>query len=136
MSQIAEDAGHTNARRRKILLALIVLLAMLIVALVCWGAVIEFLCIPFEREGWAAYRPFENDHTRKWMYSDLSKRHLKPGMNRDEVLRLLGKPESQGADYFHYDFGPDSFPLPVDRTILYIYFDKSGRVTDFGIGQS
>ncbi len=136
MTELAEVPGNKKTTGRKILIAFVVLAALLLAGLIYWGIAHEFVSIPFNREGWAAYKPYKNDHTRKWMYSDLTQNYLKSGMTRDQVLRLLGTPEYQDADRFSYDFGPDSFPLPVDRTILYINFDKSGRVTDFGIGQS
>jgi hypothetical protein len=53
----------------------------------------------FDREVWIDH-PGENDHSnpRARMVNDVVKTHLKPGMSKTAVLKLLGRPYYEGIE--------------------------------------
>lgn len=69
------------------------------------------------------------DNPRQRMYKDLLQRHLDPGMTRQEVRRLLGKP-----DYDSLEKDVDSYfigvmgAMSVDATVLEVHYDQKGRL--------
>jgi hypothetical protein len=70
---------------------------------------------PFQREIWLQ----ETDRERVFMAQDLVERHIKPGMNRKQVLEMLGDREAKNND-------PDRNSITYDL----------GSYSDLGIGGS
>ncbi len=60
------------------------------------------------------------------------------GRPREEVMRLLGPPETTdvaspwpvGADFFEYRIGIDRRDFSIDYEVLFVRFDRDGRVTE------
>ena len=134
MSELGEVAGHAKPQRLKKIIAAIVLFAIVALGFACWSWLNSFRDIPFDREAWLSYEVYSEDTTRMRMCSDLCKHYLKPGMTRNGVRKLLGKPDSDDVTEWHYDVGPEW--LRIDRTILCIQFDNFGKVMGFRVTQS
>ena len=91
-----------------------------------WMGPAVFDEIPFDRKVWLAYEKNKDGNIRKRMFHDLRRRHLRPGMSRNEVLRLLGKPTREDGDHLDYYLGPDA--LDIDTNELILELDASGCV--------
>ena len=90
----------------------------------------------FDEETWHAYHNIlDPDNPRGNMADDLRKNHLRRGMAKEEVIKLLGEPESEkSSQVFQYNLGMWS-GIRFDYDTLDIYFDSSGRLTKTRIVQ-
>lgn len=90
----------------------------------------------FNTNRWMAYdRVDGRDESRQQMLGDLTGRHLKVGMLRDEVRRLLGPPDTEfGRNRWRYDLGRSAFG--VDFDYLVIDFGRDETVTALSIARS
>jgi hypothetical protein len=94
---------------------------------------------PFDAAEWKATSTEHLHSTRMEMLNSLLRTHRLEGMSREEIMQLLGAPDSSDtpdrpprpgvpsqAKLFHYEF----------RLTLYleINFDEKGRVSDWYIG--
>lgn len=72
---------------------------------------------------------WDKDSPRQRMVKDLRQRYLKPGMTRQQVRQLLGKPDydSHDKDVDSYFLGVWGF-MSVDATVLEVEYDKAGRM--------
>lgn len=87
----------------------------------------------FNKDVWiaqAAVKPSEN--RRSSMVGDLSSR-LKPGMSEDEVVDMMGAPESRSSGRFVYSLGMPGFG--VDYETFVVEFDPAGKLTRFFTSQ-
>lgn len=84
---------------------------------------------PFDREKWiAGYNNFEMRKMRNAMVTDLISHHLKPGMSRRDIKRLLGSPTHERNDEMAYRMGFPYF-FSDDPEILLIRL-SDGRITE------
>ncbi len=116
--------------------AALVYVAPIVVGLcqwVYWGTTVYYEQ-PFDRELWLSYDKSSDPRIRAHMYDDLRKNHLKIGMSRKEVLKLLGKPALDHSGILYYDLGPDAIGIDTDR--LVIELDESGRIKRVGLTQT
>ncbi len=67
------------------------------------------------------------------MISDLQDNYLRVGMSEDEVLALLGEPDSRTDRRFRYSVG--AFPFSADYSWVFVRFDEAGKAVEFGIEQ-
>ena len=81
------------------------------------------------------------------MVGDLQRRHLRPGISREEVVRLLGKPDRTDTQIAHrnnsgpkrrrekyiYELGACN---DIDGWLLVIRLDQSGRLIDSELEQT
>jgi outer membrane protein assembly factor BamE (lipoprotein component of BamABCDE complex) len=69
------------------------------------------------------------------MVGDLQRRHVLPGMTREQVVRLLGEPDWQKCrmEYVYFIGAWDAVRF-VDPSIFIIYFDATGIVRETVIG--
>lgn len=68
---------------------------------------------------------YSKPYVRSRMVGDLLKKGILSGMSRQDVRRLLGKPESDLGGYYHYFLHPDGWG---DAEVLAIEFNSQGRV--------
>jgi hypothetical protein len=130
----SEAVTPVTRRRGRVRLLLAVLLAwvvILVALLVGWTAYLEHeLGAPaqaFNTSEWRAWgdgRWCEPDSPRLLMVEDLQTNHLKLGMKRVAVMRLLGPQD--------YNWGPNSIEYglggSIDCEFLYLDFDRRGRL--------
>ena len=80
-----------------------------------------------EWQTWAGARGCEPDSPRLLMVEELQENHLKLGMKRAEVMRLLGRQD--------YNWGPNSIEYglggSIDCEFLALDFDRNGRLKLF-----
>lgn len=62
------------------------------------------------------------------MVPDLETR-LRPGMSRDEILELLGPPESAGDNLLIYELGVSGYGVDFDHYML--EFDDDGALVRY-----
>lgn len=76
------------------------------------------------------------DNPRQRMVKDLRARYLKPGMTRQQVRQLLGKPDygSHEREVDSYFLGVWGF-MSVDATVLEVRYDKAGRVVSTDVAE-
>ena len=84
----------------------------------------------FSAADWAKYSD------RRWYMADeLIEQNRLKGMDRSQVLALLGKPDGETHELggeLRYYLGPER-PIPVDSETLVVAFDSSGRVHRYWI---
>lgn len=82
----------------------------------------------FDGEKWS-----ENREERGSMMDSLQKKHELKGMTEDEIIDLLGEPESkeESERTFVYYLGRAS--LGVDDRLLKLYFSEDGKVESYQI---
>ena len=90
----------------------------------------------FDEEIWHAYHnSLDSGNPRGNMADDLRKNHLRRGMAKEQVIELLGEPESEkSSQLLEYNLGMWS-GMGFDYDTLDIYFDSSGRLTETRIVQ-
>jgi hypothetical protein len=86
----------------------------------------------FDRQAWLSAQ-LDQNCPRGPMAGHLIRAHLKPGTRREQVIALLGKPDSEdkskdGAPIYRYYLGNWS-GFRMDGDYLDIRFDTTGRVT-------
>lgn len=93
----------------------------------------------FDRTVWVAAKADDPDSPRGPMARDVMRHHLRPGMTRNEVIRVLGPPDSipssrslQGGDRIEYLVGSGG---TWDYCALTIQFDLAGKLVSAGIYQ-
>jgi len=87
----------------------------------------------FDQQKWAQSKLYANDRTRYLMYSDLIHKYNLLGMDKAQILNLLG-PQSD-TEYFtdwdlRYWLGPEPGPISLDSVWLVISF-KDGKVSKY-----
>ncbi|WP_125932201.1 hypothetical protein [Thiosocius teredinicola] len=89
---------------------------------------------PFDSAVWKSERNSnELQPRRQHMISDLQDNYLRVGMSEDEVLALLGEPDSRTDRRFRYSVG--AFPFSADYSWVFVRFDEAGKAVEFGIEQ-
>ncbi len=89
----------------------------------------------FDAELWQAQRGKDERHNpRGGMVVDLLQTHLRVGMSRTEVRRLLGEPDQRHGSSDVYELGVS--PYGIDFEYLLIDYDSAGQVTQLGISRS
>lgn len=87
----------------------------------------------FNSDKWKAQRHSgARDNPRAGMLGEL-KKLLRAGMTQDEVLVLLGEPDSKQGTRFTYDLGAPGFA--VDYEYFHIDFDADGKLVRHWIEQ-
>lgn len=81
---------------------------------------------PFDRQKWIGYAENKDERVRTRMYHDLKAHHLKLGLTRAQVVRLLGKADEASRRLLEYQLGPDA--LGIDTNVLVLAFDRAGRL--------
>ena len=83
----------------------------------------------FDRAVWLRNRSCDAENNpRARMYDDLARNHLRRGMSRAAVRRLLGEPApGRAAAVLEYPLGYAS-GFKIDCDYLYVEFDRSGRL--------
>ncbi len=112
--------------------------ALCIVIIVSWGALvlIDYIDTPFDNrdfdhELWIRnYDNYHPDNPRAEMIADLIENHLRPGMTKSEVIKLLGKPDRRNERRFiSYLVGMQGFA--ADPGQLEFEFNDENKVTKF-----
>jgi hypothetical protein len=133
--------------RRKITSVVLRSLIGLIILTICGlaGILLGFVIIPtigYRAEFWM--REFDADtwrnesdhlaHTeRRKMIRDLTRNHLHTGMTREDVEALLGKPTWESPDRAKYWLGYPRWHPTFDHDVLEVFYDESGKMTDFRV---
>ena len=61
----------------------------------------------FDATEWKNWVESESSPNTRWlMHKDLLKKYELKGVSRDSILDLLGEPDKQYSDEFHYQLGP------------------------------
>jgi hypothetical protein len=115
--------------KRGCLIALLVFVVISVLAAGALYGVHRRYCgnVKFNRQQWIALAGKGGmDNPRQRMVKDLRQRYLKPGMTRQEVRHLLGKPDfdSLSKDVDSYFIGADGF----DGMSLDVRYDQAGHV--------
>ncbi|XXF76260.1 hypothetical protein P2318_24820 [Myxococcaceae bacterium GXIMD 01537] len=108
-------------------LALVVTLGVYLVSTSQTGA--------FDAEQWKAQRGgVESNNPRLGMVAELKRKHLREGMTREEVQRLLGEPDQRRGTSEVYELGQS--PVGVSYEYFVIDYDGAGKVTQVRISRS
>lgn len=107
--------------RKKMLRAWICLAIYIFVAVGTYLSVYGYLSV-FTTEKWEKYK-----HERYYMLDDFKEKYVLEKMTRDDVLAVLGKPDSITDGEFNYVLD-DGW---IDPIIFYIYFDENGMVSGY-----
>lgn len=87
----------------------------------------------FNSEQWKAQSGAgATENTRQGMISKLEE-ILRPGMSKDEIVALLGKPDIQENNRFEYELGLLGFG--VDYAWYVLEFDEDGRLASYKLIQ-
>lgn len=84
----------------------------------------------FEQTNWQ--KDITGSNIRQYMLKDLVKNIL-PGMNRNEVITMLGAPSNIYNDRIEYTIGYERGYIAVDFEILQIFFDEKDIYTHYKI---
>ena len=97
-------------------------------AIVFWGVKSNYF-LPFDAERWKAWEENnERDEELRWkMSSSLLRSERLFGLQRAEVLGLLGAPLSETENEVNYELGSTGFGM--EYGILIISFDQENHVT-------
>lgn len=88
----------------------------------------------FNAELWQAQRGASaRDNPRAGMVVDLQRVHLRAGMSRAEVQRLLGEPDQQQEFSDVYELGVS--PVGIDYEYFIVDYDASGAMTQSRIAR-
>lgn len=117
-------------------LAVVFSLVALLGLLIWWGSAGVFSSEDFDPEKWRAPTTDAMDGTcyRGGMAEDVRGRLLVPGTSREEVERVLGRPDFKGPSEYRYVLGMCS-GLGIDYDDLHVFFDDAGGVTHSSIIQ-
>jgi hypothetical protein len=130
------------------------LICVFLISLFCWVLLpifyppAYFYTAWFYRPTWISSTTSEFDNVRGRMCGDLRRRYLRPGMRREEVIRLLGKPDGfisqteigtlsspesgNASQAYRYFIGMCE---SMDGWSLDIGFDRDGRLTSTWLTQ-
>ena len=111
------------------------------IAGICYGAIAawriysyHFDDLGFDRTAWLKNTGnHDSKNPRGQMAQDLRDRVLRKGMTKEEVSRLLGKPDWWGGtpppkDVLEYNLGNWAW-CPICPDVLDVHLDKTGRLT-------
>lgn len=93
----------------------------------------------FDLERWKNWNETEKntevDCSLRWdMMNSLRNNHKLKGKTQEEIIRLLGEPESRTEKEFYYSLGMAKSGMEVGT--LTIIFDETGKVTKFNVRRS
>lgn len=89
----------------------------------------------FDAEQWKAQRGSSaRNNPRIGMVAELQRKHLREGMTREEVQRLLGEPDQRRGTSEVYELGQS--PVGVSYEYFVIDYDGAGKVTQLRITRS
>jgi hypothetical protein len=105
--------------------------ALLVVAVVAWAIYLERSLSPTRRafdpadwRAWGGQKACDSESPRWAMVEDLRSKHLKVGMRKAAVARLLGPQDGHRfPGSLEYGLGTD-----IDCEFLSLDFDRSGRL--------
>jgi hypothetical protein len=80
----------------------------------------------FNLRDWALAAHDGTHCTRGEMVDSLLRKHVKPGMEKTELVALLGKPDKEFGDESSYDLG--ACQIFSDMDSLDFYFDRQGTL--------
>jgi len=86
----------------------------------------------FDKDVWLKNQNSKSDNPRFDMVDDLVKNYLERGMERKEIVQLLGLPTYDTAEYvfeYSYQIGSNS-GFNIDPYFLVIEFDSKGQMID------
>lgn len=115
------------------------MLAVVVIGAIVCGMIVYVLSPPgplkFDTATWSdtSLGPKKLGEARWRMHEDLLANHLRVGMSRAEVARLLGPPtrwDNVHEGFSEYDLGPNHSLFPIDDDWLVINFDNKGVVSD------
>ena len=90
----------------------------------------------FDSTAWSAIQTNESVSRcyRGGMAKHVKEQVLRPGLKREEVVRILGQPDFEKPDEVHYVLGMCS-GLRIDFDGLHVYFDSTGELERVAILQ-
>ena len=127
----AQNADVHPAGRRRGGVWILVRLAVLSVVIIGGGKLLRpFDDLEFDAAVWKQSAGTANTNSpRGRMYDDIEARLERTRPTREEVLRLLGEPDSQRQDEtLEYSLGAWS-GFRIDFDSMYVSFDRDGRVS-------
>jgi len=127
-------------KRRWVKVVLLVSASVLSVLVIAFFVIVprEFYNSPYNDKGFdrgiwlSAARNDDMRNPRGPMAEDLRRHYLRNGMTREQVRRLLGKPDNSEYDeqqgkVDHYFLGAWGF-ISIDGDLFIVHYDKSGRL--------
>ena len=116
--------GTRRGRWLGVALALLAGLGVYLVATAQKGA--------FDAEQWKALRgSTARNNPRVGMVVELQEKHLRQGMSREEVQKLLGEPDQRRDTSEVYELGASPFGPSYEYFV--IDYDGAGKVTQFHV---
>lgn len=90
----------------------------------------------FDSAAWSAKQTAASISScyRGGMAEHIKEQTLRPGLKREEVVRILGQPDFEKADEFHYVLGMCS-GFRIDFDGLHVYFSPTGALERVAILQ-
>ncbi len=86
----------------------------------------------FDSEKWKNWTNSESEWSLRWdMMNSLRKNYELKGMTKNEILTLLGEPETHTPEEFGYNLGYSKRGINTGR--LTIRFGKDSKVTDYSV---
>ena len=84
--------------------------------------------LSFNREIWRSADGQNPRCPRGQMIYDLQTKYLSKGMTRDEVIRLLGKPDFESANQINYMIGFWTGFMKIDIDTFDLHFDRNNKL--------
>lgn len=89
----------------------------------------------FSSDKWKNWEETESEWSLRWdMMNSLRNNYELNGMTKDEIIELLGEPESQHQNEFSYYLGMAK--RGIDIGTLTIKFNEEGKVTNYNVRRS
>lgn len=86
----------------------------------------------FDSEKWKNWTNSESEWSLRWdMMNSLRTNYELKGMTKNEIIKLLGEPETQTPDEFGYNLGYSKRGINTGR--LTIKFGKDSKVIDYSV---
>lgn len=106
--------------------------AALIALLLMGGGAVYFLKAPgFTPERWKAEAANTSSKNPRIYWVSQVEKLLRPGMSKDDIIALLGDPNSKRDNRYSYDLGVN--PYGIDYEYFVIEFDSTGKLSRFFI---
>ena len=124
---------------KKALKIIAILISFFFIGTIAFFAYIYFIVFDypfdnkeFDKVTWEKFSEnMEPDNPRGEMFENLTEQHLKTGMTKSEVIKLLGKPDfREEKDFLSYNIGMWS-GYRIDYDSLDLKFNEKGELIEF-----
>lgn len=111
------------------------LLSILILILIAFALKGRITHEEFNSDRWKNWKNSEAEWSLRWdMMNSLRNNYELKGMTKDEIIELLGEPESLSQKEFSYYLGMAKWGIDIGT--LTIKFNETGKVTNYQVRRS